>query len=53
MYSRYKDFVLDGIEYYGYTIISPDTDIIPLLKERDIKQFHNMQMEPGNQMQIS
>ena len=44
MYSRYKDFVLDGIEYYGYTIISPDTDIIPLLKERDIKQFHNMQM---------
>ena len=32
MYSRYKDFVLDGIEYYGYTIISPDTDIIPLLK---------------------
>ena len=36
MYSGYKNFVLSGIEYYGYTIISPDMNIIPLLKERNI-----------------
>lgn len=37
MHSRYKIFVLSGIEYYDYTIISLDTNIIPLLKEKNIK----------------
>lgn len=37
MKSVYKNMVLDGIEYYGYSILSPDNQYIPELEDRGIK----------------
>lgn len=37
MVSKYRDMVLDGIEYYGYSILSPDIDLVPELESRGIK----------------
>lgn len=37
--SRYGDMVLDGIEYYDYSVLSPDDSLVPVLEERNIKYF--------------
>lgn len=39
MESKYKKLVLDGIEYYGYSILSPSVELIPVLEDRGIKYF--------------
>lgn len=39
MNSVYKNMVLDGIEYYGYSILSPDIQLIPELEVRGIRYF--------------
>lgn len=39
MESEYKNLVLDGIEYYGYSILSPNVALIPILENRGIKYF--------------
>lgn len=36
MDSKYRDMVLNGIEYYGYSILTPNYDLIPELEERSI-----------------
>ena len=37
MKSVYKNMVLDGIEYYGYSILSPDNQYVTELEARGIK----------------
>lgn len=39
MESKYEKLVLDGIEYYGYSILSPNAELIPVLEDRGIKYF--------------
>lgn len=39
MKSKYKDMVLDGIEYFGYSIISPMKNLCTELDLRGIKYF--------------
>lgn len=41
MKTKYADMVLDGIEYYQYSILSPNEDMIPSLEERGIKYIGN------------
>lgn len=45
MESRYKDMVLDGIEYYEYSVLSPNNDIIPLLESRGIKYIDSAEQD--------
>lgn len=37
MKSKYADMLLDGIEYFEYSVLSPDDNLIPILEERGIK----------------
>ena len=39
MQSRYKDMVLDGVEYYEYSILSPLSDLCLELDSRGIRYF--------------
>ena len=36
MQSKYKDMVLDGIEYFEYSIMSPNKDLLSELDSRGI-----------------
>ncbi|WP_252244844.1 MULTISPECIES: ATP-binding protein [unclassified Clostridium] len=45
--SKYKDMILDGIEYYGYSILSPDENIIQELDARDIKYIGTAKENKG------
>lgn len=45
MESKYKKLVLDGIKYYGYSIFSPGSELIPVLEERGIKYFDSDEQE--------
>lgn len=45
--SKYKDMILDGIEYYGYSILSPDENIIQELEARDIKYIGTAEESKG------
>lgn len=45
MESNYRDMVLDGIEYYEYSILSPDIDLIPTLESRGIKYIGTTKQE--------
>ncbi|WP_195377405.1 AAA family ATPase [Anaerotruncus rubiinfantis] len=35
--SKYRDLVLCGIKHFSYSILSPDDDLIPILKARGVK----------------
>ncbi|MEG0273355.1 MAG: hypothetical protein RR622_09010 [Hydrogenoanaerobacterium sp.] len=37
MLSKHRDLVLCGIKKYGYSILTPDDDLIPLLEAADVK----------------
>ena len=39
MNSKYKNMVLDGIEYYNYSILTPNVQLISELENRGIKYF--------------
>ena len=45
MQSKYKGMVLNGIEYYRYSILSPPHDLISELDSRDIKYYRNTDEE--------
>lgn len=41
MQSKYRGMVLDGIEYYGYSILSPSYDLYSELDSRGIRYYQN------------
>lgn len=39
--TKYADMVLDGIEYFNYSILSPSDDLIPRLEDRGIEYIED------------
>ena len=52
MQSKYKDMVLDGIEYFEYSIMSPNKDLLSELDSRGINYLSDKDKDDGKQKDI-